>query len=99
MSAINLTDEQLKLVQIILRKYLSPHAKVLLFGSRATGSAKPYSDIDLAIDAGAPLSLDQLAKLADSFENSALPYKVDIVDWHAIDDEFREIIKRDGRLL
>lgn len=95
MSAIDLTDEQLSLLQTILREHLSHETHVWLFGSRATGKAKPYSDIDLAIDTGKPLSLDRLAKMADAFESSALPYKVDIVDWHAIDDNFRAIIMRE----
>jgi uncharacterized protein len=97
MSAIDLRNEQLILVKTILSAQLPTNAAVWLFGSRATGKAKPYSDIDLAIDAGQPLSLDLLANLSDSFENSALPYKVDVVDWQSIDDTFRKIIERDGK--
>ncbi len=63
-----------------------------MFGSRATGRAWRYSDLDLAIDAGRRLTLDELAILAEAFSESDLPYKVDVVDWHAIDDRFRELI-------
>lgn len=97
MSEIDLTDEQLFILRKILHTHLPLSTKVWLFGSRSTGKAKPYSDIDLAIDVGQSLSLDILAKLASEFEDSILPYKVDIVDWHAIDDTFREIIKRDAK--
>ena len=89
---IDLPAEQRKLVWQILRANLPPEVKVWVFGSRATGRARRYSDLDLAIDAGRPLTLDETASLADAFSESDLSYRVDIVDWHAIDDRFRQII-------
>jgi type I restriction enzyme S subunit len=61
-------------------------------GSRSTRRARRYSDLDLAIDAGRPLTLDELARLAEAFRESDLPYRVDIVDWRSIDDRFRQVI-------
>ncbi|HEY8874859.1 MAG TPA: hypothetical protein VIM52_17655 [Stellaceae bacterium] len=49
----------------------------------------------LAIDAGRPLTLDEAASLADEFSESDLSYRVDVVDWRAIDDRFRQIIARE----
>jgi hypothetical protein len=46
----------------------------------------------LAIDAGRPLTLDEVARLAEAFSDSDLPYRVDLVDWHAIDDRWRQTI-------
>ncbi len=63
-----------------------------MFGSRATGRARRYSDLDLAIDAGRRLSLDELAELAEAFSDSDLPYKVDFIDWHNVDDYWRQTI-------
>jgi predicted nucleotidyltransferase len=63
-----------------------------VFGSRATGRARRYSDLDLAIDAGRPLTLDEIAGLAEAFSDSDLPYKVDIVDWRNIEDRWRQTI-------
>ena len=97
MNAINLTKEQIKTVQDILRSYLPSNSKVWIFGSRVTNKAKPYSDIDLVIDLSKPLSLELQARLANSFEDSTLPYKVDIVDWYAIDESFRALIASDCR--
>ena len=57
-----------------------------MFGSRATGRARRYSDLDLAIDAGRRLTLDEIAGLAEAFSDSDLPYKVDLADWHNIED-------------
>lgn len=63
-----------------------------MFGSRATGRARRYSDLDLAIDAGRRLTLDEIAGLTEAFSDSDLPYKVDLIDWHDIDDRWRQTI-------
>ena len=36
-----------------------------------------------------------LGKLRDAFEESRLPFRVDVLDWHDISDNFREIIRGD----
>jgi hypothetical protein len=46
----------------------------------------------LAIDAGRRLTLDEIARLTEAFRSSDLAYKVDLVDWHEIDDRWRQII-------
>ena len=86
-----MTVEHRRLVLDILRAHL-PAAAVWVFGSRATGRARRYSDLDIAIDAGRRLSLDETAILAETFGESDLPYRVDIVDWQAIDHRFRRLI-------
>jgi predicted nucleotidyltransferase len=63
-----------------------------VFGSRATGRARRYSDLDLAIDASRRLTLAEIARLNEAFSDSDLPYRVDLVDWHDIDDRWRQII-------
>ena len=63
-----------------------------MFGSRATGRARRYSDLDLAIDAGRRLTRRGL-DAARGVRGSDLPYRVDIVDWHAIDERFRRLIE------
>ena len=89
---INLAPEHRRLVLAILRAHLPAEASAWVFGSRVTGRARRYSDLDLAIDAGRPLSLDELAVLAEAFRESDLPYRVDVVDWRGIDDRFRRIV-------
>ncbi len=84
-------------VSTILNANLPPRATVWVFGSRATGGARLYSDLDLAIDAGRPLTLDEIANLSEAFRNSDLPYRVDLVDWYTLDARFRQIITPDLR--
>src|SRR5271155_6120617 len=89
---IALPAEHRRLVLSILRANLPQTTKVWVFGSRATGRARRYSDLDLAIDAGRRLTLDEIARLTEAFSDSDLPYRVDLVDWHDIDDRWQKII-------
>ena len=89
---VDLSAEHRRIVLGILKANLPRAAKAWVFGSRAGGRARPYSDLDLTIDAGRPLSLDETARLAEAFSDSDLPYKVDLVDWHGLDDRWRQKI-------
>ncbi|MYJ10544.1 MAG: DNA polymerase beta domain-containing protein region, partial [Gemmatimonadetes bacterium] len=86
------------IVRDALRRHV-PDREVLAFGSRATWTAKDYSDLDLAIMGEEPLSLRASSALDEALVDSDLPFRVDIVDWARIDDSFREIIRRNGVVL
>jgi len=86
------------IVKAILARHV-PGAVVWVFGSRATGKAKKYSDLDLCIKASHTLGLDVMSALAEDFSESDLPLKVDLVDWDSISDAFKAIIDRDKVLL
>ena len=92
MARVSLLPKHRRLVRDILAEHLPPEVRVWVFGSRATGRAWRYSDLDLAIDAGRKLTLDETALLVEAFSESDLPYKVDVVDWHAIDERLRKLI-------
>src|SRR5438477_13074259 len=90
--ALDLSAEDRRLVWAILTAHLPATAKIWVFGSRASGRARRYSDLDLAIDAGRPLTLDEIAGLAEAFSDSDLPYKVDLADWRNIDGRWQQTI-------
>ncbi|QVL48030.1 MAG: nucleotidyltransferase domain-containing protein [Thiocapsa sp.] len=91
---IDISPEHWTIVRDILDRHL-PHHEVWAFGSRAKGTARPYSDLDLAIITDTPLSLDVRAALAEELSESDLPWRVDIVDWAAASESFRRIIAQD----
>lgn len=91
-ASIALTAEQRQIVAAILRRHLPAGTKIGVFGSRAANRAKLYSDLDLAIDAGRTLSLDETGALREAFSQSDLPWKVDLVDWRDISGAFREVV-------
>jgi predicted nucleotidyltransferase len=67
--------------------------QVRLFGSWATGKARPHSDIDIAIDG--PRALDSLQMFAIREACDGLPtlFTIDLVDLNKTSHEFREAIR------
>jgi predicted nucleotidyltransferase len=88
---IDLDESSLNLVKSILVKYL-PDTEVRAFGSRLSGRAKKFSDLDLLIMSEKPISIDLLNQLKFEFSNSELVIMIDIIDWHAISTSFQKII-------
>ena len=69
---------------------------VHLFGSWARGEAASYSDIDIAVDSPHPLPRGVLSQLRERFEESTIPYRVEVVDLRRTDPAFRQRIIKEG---
>ena len=91
---IILSEHERTVVCAILRRNLAAPFRVFVFGSRAGGTVKPWSDLDLSIEGPGPLPLSTLATLREEFDESSLPWKVDLVDRFTTSDEFGSIIDR-----
>ena len=91
---IDIRPQDLAIVQQILQITLPYDTKVWVFGSRATITTKRSSDLDLAIDIGRKLTRDESIALSEAFEESSLPYKVDVVDMHNVSATFKQIIEK-----
>ena len=96
-----LEDRHLDFVLSVLKRNISDvDVKFYVFGSRAKGTNKKYSDIDIAVDLnGKKLDVSILGKILIEFQESTLPYEVDVVDLNSIDEDFRNLIKKDLVLL
>jgi len=81
---------------LVLAHVASFDARVILFGSWATGDENRVSDIDVAIDTPRALPPGVLARLREAIEESTIPYAVDIVDLRDCDAQFRERVLREG---
>jgi predicted nucleotidyltransferase len=92
---VMLSIHDLAIVQVVLAAHAPPDVVVRIFGSRARGEARRGSDLDLAIDAGRPLTPRESGALADAFEESDLPYTVDLVDVRAASEGFVALIERE----
>jgi predicted nucleotidyltransferase len=88
---LDVTDAELAIVRKILCVHV-PDREVWAFGSRVRGTAKPFSDLDLAVLGDEPLPIDTLAALNEAFGESDLPWKVDVVDWARTESSFRAVI-------
>ena len=71
----SLTQRELDLMTGIFLQHQDIQ-RVVLFGSRAKGTAKPYSDIDLAVE-GMEKERD-IAAVAMELDELPLPYKFDV---------------------
>ena len=91
---IDLTPSHEEAIRNILKKHI-PDTEVWAFGSRVRWTAKDTSDLDLVIasDEKTPSKVMTLLKL--DFEDSELPFKVDVLDWQRISEEFQGIIKEE----
>ncbi|NBV99864.1 MAG: nucleotidyltransferase domain-containing protein [Proteobacteria bacterium] len=89
-------DKHFNIVLGILKKHLiDKNIKVYIFGSRSTGkNIKKGSDLDLALENGSGHLIDSklLNQLDFEFEDSDLPYKVDLLDLNSAGQEFRVAI-------
>ncbi len=88
---IEMSAAQMDEVQRILREHV-PECEVRAFGSRVTGRVKPWSDLDLAVIADQPLGFRRLGLLVEAFQESTLPFRVDVLDWHETSPSFQAII-------
>lgn len=84
-----------ELILSMINEFL-PKTKIYAFGSRVNNTAQKYSDLDLALDMGEPIGLLILSNLEESFSESDIPYKVDLVDFQRVTEEFQNIILTTG---
>ncbi len=84
---IDLNPNYLATVKDILAEHV-PRCEVWAFGSRVTWMAKDYSDLDLVVVAGEPLDQSILGRLQEAFQESDLPMRVDVLDWHNISQDY-----------
>jgi predicted nucleotidyltransferase len=93
--AIDVRTDHLHQIMAILRAHLPEKVKVFAFGSRATRTARRFSDLDLCLRGTTRLSDDILSAIGNELEESELPFRVDVIDWHAISPSFRQAISTD----
>ena len=80
----------------IVKKLLALHVsgcRVKVFGSRVTGNAKSFSDLDLSVECDERMDFDKLRLIKEAFEESDLLFRVDVLDWHSLSNNFKSIIE------
>ncbi|MBW2369888.1 MAG: nucleotidyltransferase domain-containing protein [Deltaproteobacteria bacterium] len=79
-----LKEETIEKVNRVFNRYDAIDT-VILYGSRAKGSHKPGSDIDLTL-IGKKLNLKLLNKISLDLDDLLLPYTIDLSIYHNIND-------------
>lgn len=87
---IHLEKRHAQIVWNILKKY--PYT-FYAFGSRAKGTDKRLSDLDLFVNDSMSISI--LGDIKEDFAESNLPFSVDVVVAEYCSQEFKDQIKKD----
>ena len=90
---IDIRADHLRIVHDVLARHLPDGVRVWVFGSRATWKTKDSSDLDLALEGETEIPQRSLSALEVAFEESDLPYSVDIVDVRRIGERFRRLVE------
>ncbi|MCX6634477.1 MAG: nucleotidyltransferase domain-containing protein [Acidobacteria bacterium] len=94
--AVTIADDLAEVRRIVLDKLGGLPARIVLFGSRARGDARRGSDIDIALEAAAPLPIELLAEIRDALEDSRVLPRVDVVDLMRASAELRRRVREEG---
>lgn len=93
---IGLTPEDVLKLHAVFVQHINIR-KVILYGSRAMGTYKPASDIDLTL-VGKSIDLTQLNVIETQLDDLYLPYKIDLSIFDKIvNRDFLNHIKRVGQ--
>ncbi|MDE0262939.1 MAG: restriction endonuclease subunit S [Bryobacterales bacterium] len=65
-----------------------------MYGSRAQCTSRPQSDLDLVVFA-TPDQRERVGDLREAFDESNLPFRVDLFVWDEVPESFREQIQAD----
>ncbi len=95
--SIDITVKQRKTILTLLERHL-PGTEVWVYGSRVTWTSCPQSDLDMVVFATLEQKL-AISDLREAFEDSNLPFRVDLFVWNDVPDSFRKQIKRKHAVL
>ena len=89
--AIDMTATQRRTVLTLLGRHL-PDTEAWAYGSRVKWTARPQSDLDLVVFA-TPEQRRRVGALREAFEESDLPFRVDLFVWDDVPEAFRQEIE------
>lgn len=95
---LGLKSTDIEKIQIIFKNY-SEIERVIIYGSRAKGNYKPYSDIDITL-VGLKIDITLQNKIENELDDLLLPYKFDVSVFHKIENkDLVDHINRIGKII
>ncbi len=76
--------------KIVLKKIDLLEFDIFLFGSRADGTAREMSDIDVGVLGKQKLNMFTKSDLEQMLEDCIVPFKVDLIDFYSVSDAFKQ---------
>lgn len=91
------SDHDIQQIRQIIHGRLAKYpVRIFLFGSHATGQARPASDVDVAVLPEIELPSGLLSEVREDLEQSNILYNVDLVDISKTDEVFRQRVLAEG---
>ena len=90
-AAVDLAPAQLDTVRALLARHL-PDTGAWVYGSRVRWTSRPQSDLDMVVFA-TPGQKRAVSDLREAFEESDLPFRVDLFVWDDVPASFRKQIE------
>ena len=94
---IDITSTQHEMLRSLLSLHL-PGTEAWIYGSRVKGTSRPASDLDMVVFA-TPGQARGVSDLRECFEQSSLPFRVDLFVWGDVPESFRKQIEREHVVL
>ena len=94
---IDITAGQRKTILTLLERHV-PDTEAWVYGSRAKWTSRPQSDLDLVVFA-TPQQRRGVGNLREAFEESDLPFRVDLFVWDEVSETFRDQIEAEHAVL
>ena len=94
---IDITADQRKTLLALLKRHL-PNTTAWVYGSRVKWTSRPQSDLDLVVFTK-PDQERRVSDLREAFEESNLPFRVDLFVWDAVPEQFRKQIEAEHVVL
>jgi uncharacterized protein len=92
---IKIESKYLNLIKNIINSILQDkNLKIYVFGSRAKGNARQYSDLDVALKSDSKIDVDKINKIKIGLDDTTIPYKIDVIDLNEISDSFKSCIEK-----
>ena len=88
-------------IEAVARETLGPvrPLRVLLFGSRAAGTARRYSDYDIALASDRPISASLLLEAKARLDELPIFQRIDLVDLSDASGDLRAAVETSGIVL
>ncbi len=96
-SEINVAPQDLKILRKLLDKHL-PGTAVWIYGSRVKSISTPKSDLDVVVFS-TPKQRLQVSNLREEFDESDLPFQIDLFVWDDVPEAFKMRIKSEAVIL
>jgi len=98
MTNYGLSEETIRAICDVLQRHQSVE-KALLYGSRAKGTFRTGSDIDLTL-IGKDIQLNEQFRIENELDDLLLPYKIDLSIFHEISNkDLIDHINRVGKVI